>query len=243
MRRKGGQASMVPRDIPSSIRRRLRQDAGFGCCVCGHPFIEYHHIVEFSKVLQHNPDDMMVLCPIHHHQCTVGALDTTQQRAAKASPYNIQRGFADGQLITPSTAIAVAAGSNEFVGAGFKFLVDDESLLGIRSDRERRLLMSVSLYSEADELLLQIHDNEWLAGDPLPWDLEFGYNQLHLRSAARQVNLQIDARHSPVSVTGTLWRKGHAFTIRNDTLACDGKAVNARFANVAFVAMSLGIDS
>jgi hypothetical protein len=32
------------REIPSEIKRQLRQEAGFGCCICGIPIIEYHHI-------------------------------------------------------------------------------------------------------------------------------------------------------------------------------------------------------
>lgn len=231
------------RDIPLPIRRALRQEAGFGCCVCGHPFVEYHHIVDFSERPVHIAADMMALCPIHHHQCTVGALDTAQQRAAKASPFNIQRGLAEGQLMTPSTVIAIAAGSIDFIGAGFKFLVDDESLLGIRSDIDRRLLLSTTVYSQSDELLMQVHDNEWLAGDPLPWDLEYRYNYLRLRSRARQIDLEIDARQTPVAVSGTFWRKGHAFTITPQTLTCDGHAKNVSFAHLAMIATTLQIES
>lgn len=234
---------MGARDIPLPIRRSLRQEAGFGCCFCGHPFIEYHHIVDFAVRPTHVIADMMAVCPIHHHQCTVGALDVGQQRAAKASPFNILRGMVDGQLVTPSTVIAIAAGTNEFIGAGFKFLVDDEPLVGIRSDINRRLLLSSTLYSPDDELLLQVHDNEWLAGDPLPWDLEYRYNYLRLRSKLRKIDLELDARQTPLSVSGSLWRKGHAFTITPQALTCDGLAKNVGFANLGLVAISLQIES
>lgn len=145
--------------------------------------------------------------------------------------------------MTPSTVIAIAAGSIDFIGAGFKFLVDDESLLGIRSDIDRRLLLSTTVYSQSDELLMQVHDNEWLAGDPLPWDLEYRYNYLRLRSRARQIDLEIDARQTPVAVSGTFWRKGHAFTITPQTLTCDGHAKNVSFAHLAMIATTLQIES
>jgi hypothetical protein len=147
---------MAERDIPEPIKRQLRQEAGFGCCVCGHPFIEYHHIVPFVVTNAHGPRDMMVLCPIHHHQCTVGALSVDDQRQAKAFPFNTARGFADGQLVSSSRIIAVEAGSNQFVGSGFKFAVDEETLLAIRTDVAGRLLLSMCLYDPDDNLLLLI---------------------------------------------------------------------------------------
>jgi hypothetical protein len=42
---------------------------------------------------------MMVLCPNHHDQVTKGAFDEVAQRQAKMRPYNIERGFAGGQLV------------------------------------------------------------------------------------------------------------------------------------------------
>jgi hypothetical protein len=213
---------MADRDIPNAVKRVLRQEAGFGCCICGHPFIEYHHIVPFAAEGSHNPEDMMALCPIHHHQCTVQALSVEAQREAKTSPFNRMRGFADGQLVSSSRIIAVEAGSNQFVGSGFKFVVDEEPLLSLRTDEAGRLLLSVNLYGPDDELLLVISDNEWISGDPLPWDIEYGYNVLTLRRAERRVSLDIDARSVPVAIAGEMWRKNQNFSLRHDSLKFNG---------------------
>jgi 5-methylcytosine-specific restriction endonuclease McrA len=64
----------VQREPPAHVKRQLRQEAGFGCCVCGYPFYEYHHIREFALDSHHDPKDMMVLCPNHHHQATLRVL-------------------------------------------------------------------------------------------------------------------------------------------------------------------------
>ena len=114
----------VSRDIPEPVKLQLRKQAGFGCCVCGHPFYEYQHIKPFSIEPHHNPRDMMVLCPNHHHQATVGGLNESQQRRYKKNPFNIRRGYADGQMIISSRLIALQLGTNQFVGAGFKLMVD-----------------------------------------------------------------------------------------------------------------------
>lgn len=50
------------RTIPEAVMRQLRQEVGFGCAKCGHPYIEYHHIVPFSEEAHHRPEDMMAVC-------------------------------------------------------------------------------------------------------------------------------------------------------------------------------------
>ena len=32
--------------IPEIVKRQVRQEAGFGCCKCGNPIFEYHHIIK-----------------------------------------------------------------------------------------------------------------------------------------------------------------------------------------------------
>jgi hypothetical protein len=229
----------MTRDIPLSVKRQLRQEAGFGCCFCGYPFIEYHHIVPFSECKRHDPRDMMVVCPTHHHQCSVNALAVDKQREAKVAPCNIARGYADGQLVIPTKTIAVQVGSTEFVGGGFKFAVDTEPLLSIRPDREGRLQITVDLFDETDGLLLALSENEWIAGDPLPWDIEYSFNYILLRHRERKISLEVDARAPLVNIKGELWRKGQKFSLRNDGLYFDGVVTNVSVRDIALVAMSL----
>ncbi len=233
----------VSRDIPSPLKRQLRQEAGFGCCICGHPFIEYHHILQFSEVQCHSAADMMVLCPIHHHQCTVNSLTIAQQRSAKVNPFNRTKGFAEGQLFSPTAIIAVEAGTNQFIGSGVKFAVDNEPLLQLRSDGQGHLTLSLSLFDSNDTLLLLIENNEWISGDPDLWDIEYGYNTLVLRRAQREVSLTIDARSSPVHLSGELWRKGQSFALRPDLLSFNGVAKDVGFKHLGLVAQSLRADT
>lgn len=90
-------------------------------------------------------------------------------------PFNIKRGFADGQLVVNSRTIAIEVGSNLFIGDGFKLAVDHEALVQLDSDEQGCLLISVDLYDRNDLLLASIVRNEWITGDPLPWDFEFGF--------------------------------------------------------------------
>ena len=69
--------------IAEPTKRIVRQADGFGCCKCGFPIIEYHHIIEDTE----NPDEIMLLCPIHHHEATVKAMMKEEQWKYKNKPY------------------------------------------------------------------------------------------------------------------------------------------------------------
>ena len=43
---------------------------------------------------------MMLLCPNHHREATVGVMPEAEQRLYKAAPYNKQHGLAEGVLKT-----------------------------------------------------------------------------------------------------------------------------------------------
>ena len=233
---------MILRDIPEPLKRQLRQEAGFGCCACGYPFIEYHHIIPFSKLHEHNPDNMIALCPIHHHQGDIGAIDEVHQRHWKREPYNIFRGFANGQLLVKDKILAVEIGTNFFVGAGFKFLVNDEPLLQMRADEDGRLLISLDLYDEDNNQLLSVVDNEWIIGDPLPWDFEFLENVLKLRLKERDVRIVLDARSIPFKISGTFWRNRQNFAINAEELVFNGVLKGIGFAYLGLVALTLKVD-
>jgi hypothetical protein len=233
----------MARDIPDAVKRQLRQEAGFGCCVCGQAFFQYHHIVPFAERQDHVPADMMVLCPNHHHPANIKGIDEQQQREWKRNPFNVQRGYADGQLLVASNTLAVALGSVQFVGAGFKLVVDGQPLLQLKLDARGRLALSLDVYAEDDSPLISIVDNEWITGDPLPWDFEFGYRWLTLRQRGGQIALNIDARERPVLILGELWRKGQRFVITREALFFNGVVQNVAFAHLGFVGMMLRADT
>ena len=72
-------------EVPYPVRRILRQEAGFGCCTCGFPIYQYHHIVPYAHEHHYRPQDMMTLCPNCHAQATAGAMPESEQRHYKAN--------------------------------------------------------------------------------------------------------------------------------------------------------------
>lgn len=224
--------------IPEPIKRIVRKDAGFGCCKCGLPIIQYHHIVRRSS----NPDDIMLLCPTHHHEATVGAMLEKEQRNYREHPYNIERGYVEGQFKVNQETPVITVGNNQFIGYGNFLLVDDENLLSIEID-EGVLQLSMKLYDKRDTLVADIERNEWISGNPLPWDLESSFQWLRIRRKLRDIQLEIDAREYPISIRANMWRKGQNFQIDPKILLFNGVVKEAGLRNLCLVALRLEVDT
>ena len=97
-------------DIPEPVKRIVRQDAGFGCCKCGLPIIQYHHIIPRSE----DPKDIMPLCPLCHDRATKGAMTKAQQIDYKNRPHNIIKGHVKGLLEINTSQPIIIIGSVRF---------------------------------------------------------------------------------------------------------------------------------
>lgn len=229
--------------IPLPIKRALRQEAGFGCCFCGNPILQYHHIRQYADSPHHIPEEMMVVCPNHHHEITVGGITEAEQRKAKQKPNNTRKGYANGLLRINDLAIAIHAATLDFVGPGFKLVVDDKPLLAIDYGEGGRLSLSLDLYDQESNLLLAVADNEWISGDPLPWDIEFGVRRIKIRKHGGEVVLNLDARKSPDTLYGDFWFAGQHFALKEKGLLFNGVVGNIGFIELGLVAGRLHADT
>jgi hypothetical protein len=225
-------------EIPEPIKRQVRHHDGFGCCECGFPIIEYHHIVKDSQ----NPEDIMLLCPIHHHEATVGAMLLADQRSRKSNPFNITSGFVEGTLKVNQKTPVLNLGTNQLVGTGDFILIDGESMLSLEI-RDGRLELSMRVYDQNDTLVAEVKDNEWISGDPLPWDLESGFQWLRIRRKLRDIQVEIDARKEPLDINADIWRRHQRFHLVSDTLLFNGVVKDCGMINLCLVGMRLEVDS
>jgi hypothetical protein len=144
---------MVSRSPPAQVQRILRQEAGFGCCRCGYPFYQYHHIVPWHEGEHYRPEDMMILCPNHHDEITTGKVSQDEQREWKANPINIQEGYASGKLRIDREELAVNLGGNRFVETPVLLRINDEDIITVKHSEQGRLLISMRCYDEQDNLV------------------------------------------------------------------------------------------
>lgn len=218
----------------------MRRAAGYGCCVCGLPVYEYHHIEPWSAVRAHETSNLMLLCPLHHDQATKGALSEEEQRVWQAGPHNVLTGCASGLLVVNQSYCAVEAGIGVIiVGEGASIAVDDEPLLALERAGDGRLLISLRLYDETDRLIAEIAENEWVAGDAGTWDMQSDWRWLKLNLASHDIALRIDARREPVQLRGRLWRKGRQIRMGAQGLAFGANGI----AELGLVGFGIRLDS
>jgi hypothetical protein len=198
---------------PAAVKRQLRQEAGFGCCNCGVPIIEYHHIVPFAEEAHFRPEDMMVLCPTCHDQANDGAMRVDEQRRLKSAPFNIRRGHADGVLKINQDHLAVDMGILVVADGAFVTFEGDDLLR--LSLKDNRLALSVALYDKDDQLRALIDRNEWVSGDPQLWDIEADWQVLVLRYKSSDIALRIVASRDPILLRAKLYRSGARLEITN----------------------------
>jgi hypothetical protein len=225
-------------DIPEPVKRQVRQQAGFGCCKCGLPIIEYHHIVKNSE----NPEDIMLLCPLHHHEATSSAMLVEEQRHFKANPYNIKKGYVEGQLKINQKVPVITLGNNQFVGDGNFIVIDGENLLSIEIN-DNKLELSMKLYDRNDKLVAEVNHNEWVSGDPLPWDLESRFQWIRIKRKLRDIQLEIDATKYPIDIRADMWRKGQNFQLNPNILMFNGVVKESGLRDLALVALRLNVDT
>lgn len=81
---------------PADVERTLRQEAGFGCAKCGHPYVEFHHIVPYAEEQHFRPEDMVALCGNCHPAVSKQGQD--RQYGVKHNPFNPRSGLFRGAL-------------------------------------------------------------------------------------------------------------------------------------------------
>jgi trigger factor len=202
--------------IPAGIKRAVRQRCAFGCVICGLPLYEYDHLIPYSEVEQHHPGNIVLLCDRHHAEKTKGLLPIQAITAASRAPANAVAGeSAPYSLHYSDQACEARIGSNVYVWPVLRegmmtapLIVDDTPVVMFRME-DGHLLLTVQLFDEDTEMLVQILDNE-LVYSVEPWDVEFQGLELTVRAQARKIFVRM--RFEPPSRVdisrGHIWRNG-----------------------------------
>jgi len=72
--------------VPKQIEKRLFQEVGSRCPLCGEPDVarlRIHHIKPYAESATHDPDEMVVLCANCHADADVGAIPVEKLYEAK----------------------------------------------------------------------------------------------------------------------------------------------------------------
>jgi len=230
------------RNIPPEIKRILRKEAGFGCCICGHPFIQYHHIIEYAQRADHIPEDMMILCPNHHYEATVHALSVQKQRECKDRPLNIVNRGVAGAIHILEGEKEVFLGGNDFHNNGTLLMVNEEPIISTIYEEDGVLLLSLNLYDRENNLVATMIENEWETNPEIHWDLEARPLELIIKENRKDIILKINTRNNKIEITGHLWKDRQSIELRSEGMILEGAAINS-FINCGFVNRPIRIDT
>ncbi|HDX8568063.1 TPA: HNH endonuclease [Klebsiella oxytoca] len=220
--------------IPEAIKREVRQQCYFGCAICGMPFFQYDHIVEYSEVKEHTAENLVLLCPHHHSMKTTGKLDNEIVVNAKEKPYNAQREITSNLKIDGAKVIDVKVGSSNYKGdfsgeRGEVFraiVVDGQDFLSIFNENGC-LSVSVKLTDENAKTILEIDKGElkvWTDS----WDFDYTGQEMTVRQSVGNVLLSMILTSSKVYVNkgvfyvskgnGLIIQKGQINMINNSVV-------------------------
>jgi hypothetical protein len=206
------------RPTPLPIKRKLRQIAGFGCCRCGLPILQYHHIIPYSKEKHFRVEDMMALCPLCHDMATKQVFSLNKQRELQHKPHNIMKGYANGLLVLNGPYCVIQTGGVIIINRGILLSVDGHPLLSLNIGPTNQLELSVNLYDKKDRLIAVIDRNEWISGDVKLWDIRADHQKLTINKTHGKIELDINTQGDVILIKAKLWYKRQQIRLNNTGL-------------------------
>lgn len=218
------------RDIPTSIKRIVRQRCRFGCVICGLWIYQYHHFKPpFAEAKEHNSEGICLLCPNHHTRATKGILSDADIEMANAKPQSQKQGFAnDKEFSLMERPVDVFLGAIQFINPHNIIIFETTTLLSLTDDDINRISLNGKFYDKKGELILEIIENEWRAFSE-NWDVEQVSNRITIKDDSGNVALRIRAESSHVLIVEYLYMFYEGTTIQSEY----GGAINIRTKNNA----------
>jgi hypothetical protein len=164
-----------------------------------------------------------------------------EQREFKSTPHNIKQGHALGLLEVKQDYCAADLGSITIVGEGPFLKIDGTDILSLDMG-PKNLEVSLKLFSETNELLVEIDHNEWVSGDPMPWDIETDWQKLILREKARKISISLDAKQKPLRIEGEFWCSTQKIKINKDKVMVHGRTTMG-LSNLALVGGGVDLNT
>jgi HNH endonuclease len=224
--------------ISDAMKREVRQRCGFGCIFCGLPIYEYEHVRPWAEVLEHRPDNLVLLCPNHHAEFTRGQRSKHDIGAAAQSPHNLATGSVHHVFHVNRLHYEVLLATNVFKGVLNVLVIDNEPIIRVEKllPGSGELGLTASIYDHDHRRVLRIFQNEWIASSK-EWDIEQQGPRLTIRSEKSNVLLQIRAE-PPSRIAfekGRLNYKGFEIDFTEGTFFFRGKNV-IKMSNMGFAA-------
>lgn len=185
----------LSRRPPSSIRRAIRQNAGFGCVICGLAIGDYEHVDPlFTEATEHDPKCMTFLCIWCHGKVTRGQLSKQTVKEAMRSPAALKTGFSFEVFDVGREPPTIHIGALTAKNCEAIIRVNSRSVLSIKPPEQENgpVRISAEFRNDKGEVTLSIVDNEWRACTD-NWDVEVTGQKIIIRKDLRDIALTLRA--------------------------------------------------
>lgn len=202
-------------EIPEQIKRELRKEAFFGCVICGCPIIRYHHIVPYSKVKNHNKENLVLLCPNDHARADCNEISIEKVTKAKIHPFNkniihVGTGF----FLKNYKNLKFKIGGCYYIRPHIILRIDGNPLLSIRADVDGSALLSALFYNKDNTLIAEIIDNEWNANlNSEIWDIQYSPGHLKIHSGKGNILCELNSKNENIEMQAKMYYKGKLFLL------------------------------
>jgi len=190
------------RRTPAGVERALRQEAGFGCARCGHPYIEYHHIIPYAEEQYYRVEDMVALCGNCHPP--VSKLGRDRQYAIKRDPHNVRKGILRGALEFDKRDLVFRVGGNWYENTPIVLQFFHIPIISCTL-KEGQAKVSLNLLDPDGQPLLAVEENDVSFRVDDLWDFEYAHNFAVARYGPRDVALRMDFRNAEATIEGKIW--------------------------------------
>lgn len=198
------------RYIPLPLKREIRRDAAFGCVMCGSPIIEFHHIEPFHKVNEHTKENLVALCPEHHHRADCGEIPVSIVTKFKENPVNKKKNFVSKDFFLSNyNDMKTRVGSNIYIRTPKILVVDKCPLITLTPDEEGNALLNAKFYNPNNVLLAEINNNEWFAyKNPELWDISYSPGHLKINLGKGQIFLELKLKDGNIDLRADMYYHG-----------------------------------
>ncbi|HSX32394.1 MAG TPA: hypothetical protein VLF43_03965 [Candidatus Saccharimonadales bacterium] len=181
----------LSRDVPTAIKRKIRQMCGFGCVICGSAIHTYEHIdPTFNEATIHDPARMTLLCEQHQGLTTRGFLSKESIKKGTEHPKCLEKGFSFGPFDIGSDHPEVQVGSVTAKNVGVIIRAMGDDILKIEPPEEPGgpFRLSALLSNREGTEILRIEQNEWMAATS-SWDVQTSGGRITIHNSPKDIGL------------------------------------------------------
>jgi hypothetical protein len=195
-----------------------------------------HHIIPWSQNPQHNPRDMIALCPNHHERADAKEYPDEYLRECKLNPHNTS--VVTDAFFVGTENLTVSIASNRFTNIPRILVVDDFDIISLTKEDQCPQL-NVNFFDEYDRWVANILENQWCVERKCVWDIEYKPKHLILRSRPRKISFEVKISDDVVFIYGDLFFNSYKIEATEEDLFLDGRSIQMR----GCMAEGVGLDT